>query len=392
MKIGILTFHRVVNDGSVMQAFCLYRLLKEWIPEASIEIVDYCPATLWRRNHRALIPRRWPFFDRSFWVKMRSGINFLRRNCRLSEESLVSDSLPRARAFVRRQGYDAVITGSDTVWDTRKNGGAPPPPNVYFLPGLECEKRLAFAVSMDKGHPGELAAALWSGIVRDLDGFVFISVRDEATRRHLIAGGLEPSRIQFLADPTVHVDFSDVLGDVDMLVARHQPLAGVAVSDMDLRRVITDQFCQAGYQVINLLGYTARGQISIPRAWSLGQRVAVHGELQALITDRFHAAVFALKLGRARVLMVEPEAFYPQRKSKGRDLFRRLGMEERVWRFGRNAEIPGDLVKLCVAPDHDVGAGAAPVGGRLEKLTTGSSGVLESLVAAVNGAPLQVRG
>lgn len=52
MKIGILTYHRMVNDGSVMQAYCLFQLLRRFIPEAFIEIIDYRPKSVDRREWR----------------------------------------------------------------------------------------------------------------------------------------------------------------------------------------------------------------------------------------------------------------------------------------------------------------------------------------------------
>lgn len=41
MKIGILTFHRPINYGAYLQAFSLQDRLKEYLREATIEIVDY---------------------------------------------------------------------------------------------------------------------------------------------------------------------------------------------------------------------------------------------------------------------------------------------------------------------------------------------------------------
>lgn len=41
MKIGILTYHRALNYGAVLQAYAMYHVLKKkW---HQVEIVDYCP-------------------------------------------------------------------------------------------------------------------------------------------------------------------------------------------------------------------------------------------------------------------------------------------------------------------------------------------------------------
>lgn len=41
MKIGIPTYHRVINHGSAVQAYCLVSLLAERLPEVRIELIDY---------------------------------------------------------------------------------------------------------------------------------------------------------------------------------------------------------------------------------------------------------------------------------------------------------------------------------------------------------------
>ena len=51
-RIGLLTYHRSVNDGSIMQAWCLYQLLQRELPGARVEIVDYMPSSLYRRHVR----------------------------------------------------------------------------------------------------------------------------------------------------------------------------------------------------------------------------------------------------------------------------------------------------------------------------------------------------
>ena len=57
MKIGILTFHRVINDGSTLQAFCLWSLLNRRYPYAEVEIIDYMSYHLARNNIKTKMNR-----------------------------------------------------------------------------------------------------------------------------------------------------------------------------------------------------------------------------------------------------------------------------------------------------------------------------------------------
>ena len=41
VKVGILTYHRSLNYGAVMQAYYLAEEIKKRFPDVSVEIVDY---------------------------------------------------------------------------------------------------------------------------------------------------------------------------------------------------------------------------------------------------------------------------------------------------------------------------------------------------------------
>ena len=44
MKIGILTFHRAINYGAVLQCYALYTTLQSMGHD--VEIIDYRPGTI----------------------------------------------------------------------------------------------------------------------------------------------------------------------------------------------------------------------------------------------------------------------------------------------------------------------------------------------------------
>ena len=41
MKIGIITFHRAINYGSILQAYALSRFLRDEVGENNVEVIDY---------------------------------------------------------------------------------------------------------------------------------------------------------------------------------------------------------------------------------------------------------------------------------------------------------------------------------------------------------------
>ena len=378
MTTGLLTFHRIVNDGSIMQAYCLYHLL-ERMCRGGVEIIDYQPAMILLRNLRAGFSRRRPRLRVFELEKMRSQQRFLDEHARLTQRSCITDDLQVAREYVRDLGHETIVVGSDTVWDVRVTGGAPPPPNIYFLPDVRTCNRVAFAASMDRGTPEALPAGVWSQALDHVGEFDFISVRDSATRDRLVDGGIDPDRVHFVPDPTLLHDFSDIVPRVRRRPGR--PLAGVAVIHPELRREATDQLARLGHDVVNMLHFAVPGQMSLPPRWGVTDRLSLHGLLDFLVTDRFHASIFTLVLGRCPVLLVEADDEYPEPSGKGRDLFGRLGLERMVWRYAVGGPIPRDLVGRFMETARELEWPPAPALARLREQGRSTLALLEEFLS-----------
>ena len=101
--------------------------------------------------------------------------------------------------------------------------------------------------------------------------------------------------------------------------------------------------------VYNLLGMPAGGARSIAAENTLVQRLGVYRFLSLLVTDRFHGSLFTLNLSdNAPVVFLESEERYPNVASKGRDLFRKLGIENMVMRLSHR-DIDLDLLDRTIA-------------------------------------------
>ena len=277
--------------------------------------------------------------------KIRTQRRFLRNNCKLSKSRIITDSIIKGKNFIMNQRYDAVFVGSDTVWDVRLNGGAPQPPNLYFLPSITNLKKIAFGVSMDKGNPDILDQQRWTDIIDLVNDFNCITVRDAATMDKLESGGIKKENMYYMPDPTTLWDIKkEAVIPENLKDKKVSKIAGLAVSSMKLKSELNRQLNSLGYKVINLLGKPLSGQMTPSRRWDFRRRLGVYCILDLMVTDRFHGSIFSLRLGKIPVLMVEPDYYYPIKNSKGRDLFKRLGISEFVWRYEINEKIPGHLI------------------------------------------------
>lgn len=328
MKIGILTYHRLANRGSVLQAYALQKRLATDLPGASVEIVDYSSFKMellpvWRfvRN-RAPIP-----FDPHEVAETRRMRRFVRGNLTLSSRSLRTDSTQRAMRWLQQQGYDAVIVGSDVVWEIQPRsysvGGVTP----YHLPGEAPFLKLSFAVSMDPvvDYPQRLRDKL-SQMAEHVARFDFISVRDEATRGVLVAHGVDPARIRYMPDPTLLFDLNELVG-TSPWKRGDRPVIAVDLPGR-LARPAHAAGRRAGFEVWDWRHNSGDAvDRAVPLGLDVGDLLALYAHVDLLVTDRFHGAILASKIGGAGVVFVEHDRKWPLANSKGRDLFRRAGVE-----------------------------------------------------------------
>ncbi len=331
-RVGLLTYHRSVNDGSIMQAYSLYQLLRRELPGAQIEIIDYMLGSLHERHRRlALYAHRPPFLNPRYIWSYLNQKSFLNSHCRLSGRRLVSDDYDEAQRFISAQGYDAIVMGSDNAWEL---GRAPLPPNAFFRPSATIPS-FAFAPSAD---PAPVAGSPWvtgdkaSLLKSQLDDFQIITARDDATRDFLGLLGLDSDRVGQLPDPTLLTDFSEHLAKPDRLGGGNQPLAALAAAPQ-LARKLHDHLRGANFEIVSLMGARQlEGAIAAPMLSTIQQRLGMYPFFDLTITDRFHMSIFALKHGRGPVIFLEDENRWPDANSKGRDLLTRLGLESMVWR------------------------------------------------------------
>ena len=175
MKIGIVTFFCVPNYGAMLQAYSLWKFLEEH--GHSVEFIDY-PFGNSRR-----IPLWKCFLTRNIsnWFdEVRKKLQFFVR----FEIVRFSDSFPRTKrvsTFEKllefKEKYDAVIVGSDQMWNpTWFSGSYLPIVMLDFT--ADSVRRISFAVSFGTKEWREDQNANKAGQL--LQKFDAISVREKS--------------------------------------------------------------------------------------------------------------------------------------------------------------------------------------------------------------------
>lgn len=211
MKIGILTFVSGHNYGAVLQACALQSYLLAQEHEA--DIIDYRPTYLDRDHWPVPLPRLHGLSKIGKLLRFVKWLGFLpwtisilpwrvvrRRAFRKFEGDRLQLS-PRYQVSHRSwQNYDAVIFGSDQIWNPEITEGGDP---VFF--GLQANGEVPAMIAYGASAGSEYeTAANDTRITHALGNFSAVSVRES-----LLASALRPTLqqpVEKVLDPTMLVE------------------------------------------------------------------------------------------------------------------------------------------------------------------------------------------
>lgn len=155
-KIGIITFHRSHNNGSMLQALALQHILKNKY-SLDIEIIDY--SNEGQRNMYSVFPKAdnvkrviknmiWATQFKQLVKQYNSYNQFIEKYFILSPKMyLDSQELGELET-----AYDAVIAGSDQIWNICCRDAD----DAYFLNFLDTTPKYAYAISFGANNPFEI--------------------------------------------------------------------------------------------------------------------------------------------------------------------------------------------------------------------------------------------
>ena len=196
MKIGIVTFHRAINFGGVLQAFALQNILK--IKGYDCEIIDYyCPfieAHYRTKNYFTILQLKRFFYTLLYNGELKRNIKgfekFLANYLKISKNKYYPINLVEINEY-----YDKFITGSDQVWSPTCAGFD----SGYFLSFVtDNSKKISYAASFGTK---ELPFSKTEEYINRLKQFWAISVRETSGSK--IVYDLIGKKVKVVLDPTL---------------------------------------------------------------------------------------------------------------------------------------------------------------------------------------------
>ncbi len=189
MKIGILTASRTNNFGTDLQAYAMQRLFNQYF---DAEIIDYvCPKL--ERSHQLMT--RFSVIDliRVPWAIYKNISHYLFR------KKYFKKSNTYTAENLHTVDYDAVVVGSDQVWNLDITGN-----DLNFFIPFDGVKKYSYAVSIGKTN-----ITPWQetyDLKKYLDDFLAISVRESSGVEVLKDLGVKASHH---LDPLLMLDKSE---------------------------------------------------------------------------------------------------------------------------------------------------------------------------------------
>jgi polysaccharide pyruvyl transferase WcaK-like protein len=334
MKIGILTYHHVINDGAVLQTLGHVKTLKELFPNAVIEVIDYRHKTIEKiekiEAFKSLLKLKKGAFSKI--KKYYSFKKFVNELLPLTKEQLISDNVEEAVKFINSQNYDYVIVGSDEVWKILDRKYARHFPNIYWLPEGIKAKRIASAASANGSNPKLLQKSeIKSQAKKIVNNFHAIAVRDQYTFNFIQSLEVNASLYQ-VPDPTFGVDWyangvREKLEKVGVDFTRKRFALNLSSNNSEFSKASEQIYRYAKQHNIQLVGigqYNKYCEINFSDLLNSLEWATCYQYFDFCVTDRFHSTIFSIK-NKVPFLVIESEKKYPtEHKGKIVDLLSKM--------------------------------------------------------------------
>lgn len=221
MKIGILTFHASHNYGSMLQAYALQTVLGKLGHES--EIINFrsdvqkglIPPPVKLKHPRSSLIKfiKQPVKTFQLLQKYNKFENFIKKDLKVSRELKDHGEVER---YVNECGFDAIITGSDQIWNPFCWDF-----DMTYLLNFRFEgKRIAYAPSFGS-FPQNIKEKNLNKISKAISRYDFLSSREE--RGSQLIKSLTGKEAKVVLDPTFLLDRSDYAKLTDSKFKSQEP-------------------------------------------------------------------------------------------------------------------------------------------------------------------------
>lgn len=354
MKIGIVTFHSAHNYGAVLQCWSLQQYLKK--QGHDVEVINLRLPVI-EKIYRLTYKSKKEICSLDFVNKMaNTAIYQLRciygccKNPGKGEkyrkfEHFINHKLPITRRFDSYEElaaadlhYDALIAGSDQIWNAVMMNGINP---AYFLQfGNADALRISYAASIGTEKIPAEYEMLFDRYLRDFD---VISVREKKAREQVLMHTDKP--VSIVSDPTFLLkkeDFQGIIGK-SKIKGKYIYVHNVHLKRVDeaLNTVVEELSKRLGLPVVHNWKKKIFSNEKGHFTGGIEEFLGVVSGAEYVVTNSFHCTVFAIIFHKNFITV--PHYLHPDRM---RNLLDELGISEHLISDGK--KMPRDLSVLDI--------------------------------------------
>ena len=306
-KIGILTYHRVFNFGSLLQTYALQHYLEKM--NYDVEVIDYYPTRLQKKELLFHVSPKWrkPFYKMivhlipavlSRLLGYRMMDNFLRKYIHLTDKTYENST----ELSIDTPQEDIYMNGSDQIWNVDTAGGEVD--DVFFMDFLPEEAvRTAYAGSFGKD---DFTDESIEKIAQCLKKYRAISVRERSGLDILKKAGIKNG--QWVLDPTFLLkpeEWKDIASDIKL------PKQYVLVYNLNRNPRITNLAIKIAKEKNIPIVNFAHSFVFIKGAKNVvyptpNTFVTMFANASYVVTDSFHGTAFSINFNRQFICVPAP--------------------------------------------------------------------------------------
>lgn len=358
MKIGILTFHRSVNNGALLQCYALSKQLQKDFPGDTVEVIDYHMPIIEKSYNPTLLSYLksesvYGFLSKSYHLlrdplmlhnkrKLAKVFSDAVKLLPLSDVKIIENSTESLTEYIN-SNYDVLIVGSDAVWNFTTRGF----PNAYLPDKRIVCRKVSYAASCYGMDYLSCTNEQKECIREALEDFELIGVRDCATEDFVRWSGCKNIPIH-TCDPTTFIDLNDLPIDVQDFTKKlirkgfdfNKPTVGVMADERVFQRV--KKIYGDSYQLVALYNKLPGADVQLydisPFEWAYVFRF-----FKFTVTTYFHGTMLSLRNGVPVICIALDTEYAKNHTPKVLDVLNRLNYSD--WYIHTNDEMIDNKIK-----------------------------------------------
>lgn len=300
-KIGIITYHRAINYGAILQAYALQTKLKEFGVQS--KILDYRNERLEKIHAKNKIPNSKTL--KNFILNLILHKNHSRKYSKFRDfsQKYLELTIPMYSIedlTAHEDAYDIFITGSDQVWNYKINDMD----TAYFLGFVKDKsKKRSYAASFGLSEIPEGYKPIYKNLLNDFDNILIREKQGAKLIKDLL---LKESSV--VLDPTMLLSKEKWIKLIKNISYNEKYILVYAFEgSANIKNLALNIARKTGYKILWLSNtYKFSYRIKYIKSAGPEEFISLFNNAEYIITNSFHGTAFSINLNKQFITELLP--------------------------------------------------------------------------------------